>query len=323
MSLFKRARSEFWYVDICRPGRSRLRCSTGERDRESAQRKHDELAARIWSDKQKRPLQDALAAWIKARPRSSHELSNVKQINEAFPRAALADVTEAKFMAAFADKTPGTYNRIGNTLRSALKMAVRAGMLTAAPEIQRRKVDPYDPHFLGADEWERLYAELPPHLQPMAAFAVATGLRWANVAALTWERVDIRRKIAWIPAGKAKARKPIAVPLSSAAIEALRSIEGERTGFVFTYAGKPLRSPKTAFLKARKRAGLENVRWHDFRHTWASWHVMGGTPLAVLQELGGWQTADMVKRYAHLTPGHVAAFADNARPPKASRKRAA
>jgi integrase len=46
-------------------------------------------------------------------------------------------------------------------------------------------------------------------------------------------------------------------------------------------------SPKTSFLKARKRAGLNGFRWHDFRHTWASWHAMGGTPLDVLQKLGG------------------------------------
>src|SRR5699024_477461 len=47
------------------------------------------------------------------------------------------------------------------------------------------------------------------------------------------------------------------------------------------------------------------------RHTWASWHVQNGTPLAVLQELGGWRDLKMVLRYAHLAPGHLAPYAAN------------
>lgn len=63
-----------------------------------------------------------------------------------------------------------------------------------------------------------------------------------------------------------------------------------------------------AWKKALKRAGIEDFRWRDLRHTWASWHVQSGTPLHVLQELGGWQTATMVRRYAHLAVDHLAAY---------------
>jgi hypothetical protein len=61
---------------------------------------------------------------------------------------------------------------------------------------------------------------------------------------------------------------------------------------------------------ALKRAGIENFRWHDLRHTWASWHVQQGTPLHALQELGGWETAEMVRRYAHFSAEHLAPYAD-------------
>ncbi len=47
------------------------------------------------------------------------------------------------------------------------------------------------------------------------------------------------------------------------------------------------------------------------RHTWASWHVQKGTPLHALQELGGWSSAEMVQRYAHLGAGHLAEYAKN------------
>ncbi|OIP96463.1 MAG: hypothetical protein AUK56_02070 [Thiomicrospira sp. CG2_30_44_34] len=51
--------------------------------------------------------------------------------------------------------------------------------------------------------------------------------------------------------------------------------------------------------------GIEDFRWHDLRHTWATWHVHRGTPLEVLQELGGWSDYKMVKRYAHFTHQHL------------------
>ena len=65
-----------------------------------------------------------------------------------------------------------------------------------------------------------------------------------------------------------------------------------------------------AWNKALKRAGIEDFKWHDLRHTWASWHVQAGTPLHVLQELGGWESAEMVRRYAHLSSEHLAEYVD-------------
>lgn len=54
--------------------------------------------------------------------------------------------------------------------------------------------------------------------------------------------------------------------------------------------------------------GWDDVNWHTLRHTWASWHVMAGTPLQVVMELGGWTSYSMVLRYAHLAPDHLAEF---------------
>jgi integrase len=80
---------------------------------------------------------------------------------------------------------------------------------------------------------------------------------------------------------------------------------------VFSFRGKPIVQVSTkAWYGALKRAEIKNFRWHDLRHTWASWHVQQGTPLFVLQELGGWESAEMVRRYAHLAADHLAPFAD-------------
>lgn len=72
---------------------------------------------------------------------------------------------------------------------------------------------------------------------------------------------------------------------------------------VFTYRGEPIAAANTrAWKKALMRASIDNFRWHDLRHTWATWHRQAGTPTHELQRLGGWKTTAMVERYAHIAP---------------------
>lgn len=64
-----------------------------------------------------------------------------------------------------------------------------------------------------------------------------------------------------------------------------------------------------AWKAACRRAGIEDFRFHDLRHTWASWVIQAGVPLSVLQEMGGWESIEMVRRYAHLAPNHLTGHA--------------
>mgnify|MGYP001562956668 CR=1 FL=1 len=150
---------------------------------------------------------------------------------------------------------------------------------------------------------QRLLLELPQHQRDVVLFALATGLRQSNVLHLEWSQVDLERCVAWIHPDQAKARRAIHVPLNSISLEILHRQAGSHPSRVFTYRGKPLSWANTrAWRQALKRAGIEDFRWHDLRHTWASWLAQKGTPLNVLQELGGWETEAMVRRYAHLAP---------------------
>lgn len=141
----------------------------------------------------------------------------------------------------------------------------------------------------------------------MSVFSILTGARQRNVRELRWSQVDLDRRLVWIHPDEAKARKGIAIPLTEEAARIVKAQEGNHPEFVFTCRGNPVRwIHTTAWRGALKRAGIENFRWHDQRHTWATLHTQAGTPMHVLQELGGWASPEMVKRYVHFTAGHLA-----------------
>ncbi|WP_025872701.1 site-specific integrase [Methylobacillus glycogenes] len=154
----------------------------------------------------------------------------------------------------------------------------------------------------------RLLEFLPEHQRPMMCFDLEVGLRRNNVTHMDWNQVDLERRMAWVYPDQAKAGKAIGVPLSDEAINILKGQIGKHPVWVFPYKGKPVKQTSTkAWRKAVAAAGIApGFRWHDLRHTWASWHAQDGTPLNVLQELGGWATAEMVQRYAHLSTEHLA-----------------
>ncbi len=211
-----------------------------------------------------------------------------------------------------------TVNRSMEVVRAILRKAAnewewidRAPAVRMLPEPKRRI------RWLTYEEAERLIGELPEHLAEMARFSLATGLRKANVTGLEWSQVDLERRVAWIHPDQAKGRKAIGIPLNAKAILVLRRQVRKHPRFVFTHRGKPVRNVNTkAWKAALGRAGITDFRWHDLRHTWASWHAQVGTPPNVLQEPGGWESADMVRRYAHLAPDHLAEFAERLSRPR-------
>jgi len=142
--------------------------------------------------------------------------------------------------------------------------------------------------FLTQEQAVVLLRELPEHLKDIVTFALATGLRAANMTGLTWEQVDLPRKQAWVHPDQAKARRAIPVPFNAAALAVVIRQQGKHPLHVFTYEGNPVKQVSTlAWYKALRRAGIEAFRFYDLRHTWASWHVQNGTPLHVLQEPWG------------------------------------
>jgi integrase len=207
-------------------------------------------------------------------------------------------------------------NDVLSTLRSLLYRARDEWeWAETVPKIKLLSEPPGRVRWLTRGEADKLIAELPSHLAVLAEFSLQTGLRRANATHLEWAQVDLDRKTAWFYADQTKNAKALAVPLNERAIEILvsqRAAQQEQPSrWVFPWRGKPLIQTCTkAFRAALKRAGILDFHWHDLRHTWASWHVQNGTPLHVLQELGGWSSLKLVQRYAHLSGEHLRSWVD-------------
>ncbi len=325
MPIFKRKDSPNWWLKICVSGH-RVQKSTGTTDKQKAQEYHDKLKAQLWDEirlgiKPEHTWNEAVVRWLKE---TSHKASqqddvlHLRWIDKYFSNFKLNQITRDELEKILeARKAEGvsnsTVNRMLEVVRAILRRAAndwewidRAPKVRMLPKAQRRV------RWLKPKEARALLAELPSHLHAMALFTLETGLRQRNVTQLEWSQVDLKRSTAWIHPDQAKARKAIPVPLSKRVLTLLHNLKGMHDRYVFTYNGKPVNQPNnSAWRKALHRAGITDFRWHDLRHTWASWHAQRGTPLNVLQELGGWSTAEMVRRYAHLSSEHLSPYAEN------------
>lgn len=203
-----------------------------------------------------------------------------------------------------AESSPATANRYLALVRAILRRAEREWeWIEHAPFVrlyheQNRRV-----RWITPDQARALLCELPDHLVYPMLFALSTGVRHANVVGLRWDQVDLNRRVAWLFSDQVKNGEDLHISLNDVAMSVLHARRWVHQEWVFTYRGKPIQRLSTrAWYKAMKRAGIKNFRWHDLRHTWASWLVQKGVPLYAIQEMGGWKTAGMVRRYAHLAP---------------------
>jgi integrase len=99
--------------------------------------------------------------------------------------------------------------------------------------------------------------------------------------------------------------------LNSDAVAVLEGERGKHPRYCFTYRKRPILWGvcNTGWLDAVKKAGLVDFRFHDLRHTWASWHRQAGTSTDELKELGGWKSRVMVDRYAKFATEHLSVAA--------------
>ena len=199
-----------------------------------------------------------------------------------------------------------TVNRALEIVRRILHLARDEwGWLDSFPRIRMLREPKCRVRFLSRQEADALLAALPAHLRPVVAYGLATGCRMGEILNLEWNRVDFDCRVAWLDHGTTKNGEARGIPLNNDAILALRAVKGDHDRWCFTYRSKRMDRVGSGFKRALKRVGITDFRFHDLRHTWASWHVTDGTSLQELMELGGWKSYEMVLRYAHLAPDHL------------------
>jgi len=260
--------------------------------------------------------QDALA-YSKAHKRSyPDDVYRMARLLEWFRDRAADSITpqeiERKLEQAIQEEgwAPATCNRHRALLSLIYRLGIRNGKVSANPArlVRHRPENNARMRWLSAEEEKRLrevmqgnYAEHVPELD----LALNTGLRLSEMYGLTWENVNLSRRILTVPRSKNGEMRH--VPLNGAALAALKALSerGNSAGRVIRNSkGEPLAEPRHWFEPAIREAGIEDFTWHCLRHTFASRLVMAGVDLRTVQELLGHKTIAMTVRYSHVAPTH-------------------
>jgi integrase len=320
-----RKRGSVWWVFFTTPTGERVRRSAETEDKAQAHELHDKRKNEVWrvsklGDRPRRTWIDAVVRWL---TEQSHKASlesdriHLRWLDKHLNGIDLTAITRDRLDKIGAAKeaegvAPATVNRVTEVLRAILRKCADDWEWTdRAPKVRRLRDPTRRVRYLSREEAQRLLEHLPMHMADMASFYLSTGLRRANAAGLHWDQVDMVNRRAWVHPDQAKARKAIPVPLNDDAMKVVTRQVGKHSDLVFRFRGKQVQQVSTkAWYGALERAGIVDLRWHDLRLTWASWHVQGGTPLFALQESGSSESAEMVRKSAHLAADHLAPRSD-------------
>ncbi len=193
-------------------------------------------------------------------------------------------------------------------LKHVFNTAIEWGYLYENPakSVKTLRINNRRLRYLTAEEIDRLTNAAGVHLKPIIILAVNTGMRRGEIFDLEWVHVDLKNRVIEVIDSKNGDKRTIAI--NGTLLETLHRLP-RRIDTPNMFPGKNggrLTDIKTAFLKARKKAGLNDVRFHDLRHTFASHLVMAGVDLMTVKELLGHKTLKMTERYSHLSPDHKA-----------------
>lgn len=191
------------------------------------------------------------------------------------------------------------------------------------PETYRETLQRSRPIEMFLRDWGEVQAvmdHITPHYHPIIKLALFTGLRKSNVVLLQWEQVSMERQEATVTLKGGRKYTIDLIPAAIEMLEALEPVADRRTGPVFRFGNPnvdcecpkcvhlrrrpgvvhPIRFIGPVWQKARAKAGLPDLRWHDLRHTVASWLLSAGNSLKMAQEVLAHKNIATTTRYAHL-----------------------
>jgi integrase len=212
-------------------------------------------------------------------------------------------------------RAPATVNRYLAVLSHALTLATREWQWLEVSPLQRVRrlreprgrvrylTDEERPRFLAACRASHNRC-----LYPVVLLALSTGARKQEILSLTWSNIDLQRARLTLP--HTKNGEPRTLPLVGPALEMVHTLaSGRRSDTPLLFPRADGRAPldlRYAFQHALRAAGIADFRFHDLRHSTASYLAMNGASLVEIAEVLGHKTLQMVKRYAHLSEAHTA-----------------
>ena len=222
------------------------------------------------------------------------------------------------------DLAPATVVKAAQVLRKTLAGAVDAGLIRSNPcdRVDLPRTERREMRFLTPEQVTALAASIDPRYRALVVTGAYCGLRWGEMAGLTWPKVDLlhRRievdRIVTEVRGKHVSGPPKtsaghrSIPLPRVVVDALTDHFAETgTELVFpSPGGAHLRGSvfrPRIWQPATKAAGLEGLRIHDLRHTAvALWIAAGASPNEVARRAGHSSVVTVLDRYGHLLPGH-------------------
>jgi len=198
---------------------------------------------------------------------------------------------------------PATVKRDLEFLRSVFNKGIEWGKALHNPvsKFKRLKEPAYRLSYLLLDEIDRLISAAAYHIKPIIITALHTGMRRGEILKLKWADIGFNNRL--IEVVETKNNEKRYVPIDSTLLAALRNIPRRiDSDYVFcNREGKPYTDIKNSFRSALKRASIDNFRFHDLRHTFASHLIMSGADLTTAKELLGHKSIKMTMRYSHLS----------------------
>ena len=187
-------------------------------------------------------------------------------------------------------------------LKKVYRMAVDNNYLLKNPwqNIKKFPVKNYSVRYLKPDEEERLFKVLPEYLKGIVIVALNTGLRKSNILELRWEQINFYFN--FIEFLENKCNKHILIPLNEKLIQFFSNKpDVERKGYIFINpeTGLPYKDIKKAWSTALEKANIENFRFHDLRHTFATRLIEKNIDIVVAKELMGHADISTTMIYVH------------------------
>jgi len=233
---------------------------------------------------------------------------SIKRLSSKFGGKRLVEITPLALEEYKTDRlkkvTPATVNRELGCLKHMFTKAMQWDLSTANPvkSIRMLKERNTRLRYLTQDEIVRVLGELDTRFKPVVIMALYTGMRRGEILKLKWTDLDLNHGIIFVRDSKNAEKRE--VPMALELVDVIRALPRKDERVFCEDDGHGIRSLRTAFERAVKKAGIEDFTFHDLRHTFASHMVMGGVDLLTVKELLGHKSITMTLRYAHLSPDH-------------------